>query len=123
MPSKFRPMMTPAMKAKMDEHKPKIDYLVEKTGPMYWPQEITFYPEQLPEIEKWEVGKKYTLTLQVKMVAYEQRKIDKGGNKKDKKEGRFEVVAVKSDSPYSKDQKDMMSKMGVGEANDDNNEE
>lgn len=120
MPSSFRPMMSAEQKAEMEKRKAKQKERMDECAiepcetDYYWPQTIQFKKEQLPEITSWEVGKHYKITVKVKMVAYEDvtRQSD-GSSKKEKKEGRFEIIAVKSESKFSTDQQGMAKKLGV----------
>ena len=63
--------------------------------PYHWPRTISFTKDELPEIEKWEVGKKYTLTIDVEMTGLNESVNDKRG-----KRGEFTVTAV---GPEEKD--------------------
>lgn len=63
--------------------------------PYNWPRTLSFTKDELPEIESWEVGKKYTLTIDVEMTGLNESVNDKRG-----KRGEFTVLAV---GPEEKD--------------------
>ena len=101
-------MMSAAQKAEMEKRDKKTGVMAEESVGYYYQQTITFTPEQLPEIEKWEVGKEYEITIKARMQTYENRKV---ADNKPKKEARFEVIAVKSDSPLTSEQKKIKDHM------------
>ncbi len=114
----FKPMMTASQKAAQEKriaerNKRMSDCCIDDG--FYYPQTVSFNKEQLPEVTKWEVGKEYEITLKVRMSAFEnvKRNSESMDGTKEKIEGRFEIVAVKSNSKYNSEQKDIAKRMDV----------
>ena len=104
-------MMSAEDKAKMEKRNKEMKGMdLIEGGPGYWPEQIRFTADQLPEIKKWEVGKEYEITIKCKMMSYE---LEKKADKKGREHAKFEITAVKSESKYSADQKTIADKMGV----------
>lgn len=107
----FRPMMSSEQKKKIEDSKNRIEKAMVDDSPFggYYPEQIRFTSEQLPEIKKWEVGKEYEITLKVTMKSYEMEKKENRGSRE---HARFEIVAVKPESGgMDKKQKEVMEFM------------
>jgi hypothetical protein len=62
---------------------------------------ITFTTKELPEIKKWEVGKKYDLEVEVEMIGINKDEYGEKGTT-----GRFRVTNVEVDDDSDEDDED-----------------
>ena len=121
--AKFNAMMSKTQKAEMDKRKKEM----EKKGmssldccsedKYYYPESLRLNDTQLPEIDKWEVGKDYKLTILVKMTEYS------ANAKTNKNSARFEIMGVKADDgKLDSEQKKIVDFM-VGESGNEDDED
>lgn len=94
----FMPMMSKKQAEAIAKRKDKMNMsIVDHEDTYYYPETIRFTAEQLPAIKDWKVGEEYEISLKVVMKSYEERNSEIDGKTKEKKEARFEIVAVKSE--------------------------
>ncbi len=100
----------------MEARKKKMESMHQniESDSFYYPETLRFTAEQLPEIKNWQVGKEYEITIKVAMKSYEERNSEMDGQKKEKKEARFEVVSVKSNDGMTAAQKKIADHMSYG---------
>ena len=111
---KFRPLMTEKQKKEKEKREAKMEKsgMVMEMDDSYWPERVRFSDDALPEIDSWEVGKEYTLSIIVKMKDYSAK--DKPG----KNCASFEILGVKAaDGSLNAEQKKIVDFM-VGDKED-----